>query len=118
MTASLSHASLILAAAINAGFRESGVQSLKNLTDAEAYPMVAVRSAGLAFESLVGVIEGPTGAETREDGPERVRRLVDDGYLDILVGIAGERFRANSERIARFEGELFGKEGEGRGRLG
>ncbi|KAL8875598.1 MAG: hypothetical protein Q9192_009023, partial [Flavoplaca navasiana] len=42
-TASLSHAAPILSAAISAGFRESGVQSLKNLTDPNAIPMVAVR---------------------------------------------------------------------------
>ncbi|KAL8879587.1 MAG: hypothetical protein Q9192_008200, partial [Flavoplaca navasiana] len=40
-TASLSHAAPILSAAISAGFRESGVQSLKNLSDPNAIPMVA-----------------------------------------------------------------------------
>ncbi|KAL2042679.1 hypothetical protein N7G274_004438 [Stereocaulon virgatum] len=56
MAASLYHAQPILTAAINAGFRESGIQSLKNLDDANAFPMVAIRTAGLALESIVGVV--------------------------------------------------------------
>ncbi|KAL8799801.1 MAG: hypothetical protein Q9182_005633 [Xanthomendoza sp. 2 TL-2023] len=123
-TASLTHAAPILSAAISAGFRESGVQSLKNLTDPNALPMVAVRSAGLAFESVIGVIHTPLNPpqalhrgdledeqEQQEDKEGIAEALVDENYLEMLVDIANERFEANTERIRRFEEALFGKAG-------
>lgn len=95
MTASLRHAQRVLSAAINAGFRESGVQSLRNLDDKEASPMVAVRTSGLALESIIGYLgEG--------EGSEDVRCIVTESYLRIIVGLINERFGANTERIARF----------------
>lgn len=108
MTASLYHAQPILAAAINAGFRESGIQSLKNLDDSHAFPMVAIRTAGLAFESLVGLI--PNRTQDHEDGAqieEHITRVVSEEYLELLVKIANERFKANADRIQRFEQDLF-----------
>lgn len=95
MSASLHHAQPVLSAAINAGFRESGVQSLRNLADAEACPMVAVRTAGLALESVIGFgMEG--------QGREIAKSLVDEEYLRMLVAVANERFKANQERGERF----------------
>ncbi|KAL9097974.1 MAG: hypothetical protein Q9163_006269 [Psora crenata] len=91
----------VLAAAINAGFRESGVQSLKNLDDVNAFPMVAVRSSGLAFESLVGYIAETEGEE------EMISSLVSTGYLRTLMDIANGRFKANAERMKRLEEELL-----------
>jgi tRNA wybutosine-synthesizing protein 3 len=81
---------------MEAGFRESGAVSLlARQPDEEATPMVAVRSMGLSFESLIG-------AET--DG---VRRLVvSPQYLKTLVRIANERFVENEKRIARFSAAL------------
>ncbi|KAL8810120.1 MAG: hypothetical protein Q9223_007816, partial [Gallowayella weberi] len=124
-TASLTHAAPILNAAISAGFRESGVQSLKNLTDPNALPMVAVRSAGLAFESVIGIIHTrlnpPQALHGRDmedeqqqqgDKEEIAEALVDETYLETLVDIANERFEANTERIRRFEEALFGIEGK------
>ncbi|KAF6219602.1 hypothetical protein HO133_004071 [Letharia lupina] len=111
MTASLHRAQPILAAAINAGFRESGIQSLKNLDDRTAFPMVAIRTAGLAFESLVGLI--PNRTQDREDGAEieeHVTCIVSEEYLELLVNIANERFKTNAERIQRFEQDLFKRE--------
>lgn len=101
-TASLHHAAPILASAINAGFRESGIQSLNNLDDANTFPMVAIRSAGLAFESLVAHLD---------EGGEVVRNLVSDGYLRLLLRMANERFKANAERTCRFQEDLFRREG-------
>ncbi|KAL8661974.1 MAG: hypothetical protein Q9202_005100 [Teloschistes flavicans] len=126
-TASLHHASPILKAAIAAGFRESGVQSLKNLTDANALPMVAVRSAGLAFESLIGRVAAPRrdlGSDNNnnnnnhdggDEGGNRevvVEALVSEEYLEILMGIANARFAANGERMRRFERLLFNRAGD------
>lgn len=115
MTASLHHAQPVLAAAINAGFRESGIQSLKNLDDPNAFPMVAIRTAGLAFESLIGVI--PDRTQDDEDGgenEEHITRIISDEYLELLISIANERFKTNAERIRRFEQDLFKRE-EGHG---
>lgn len=102
MTASLHHAQPVLSAAINAGFRESGVQSLKNLDDANSFPMVAIRTSGLALSSLIGFA-------TNGDGPEFEQALVDDNHLRMLLQLANDRFKANAERIKRFEEDLFKK---------
>ncbi|KAG8528669.1 uncharacterized protein KY384_006356 [Bacidia gigantensis] len=105
MCASLHHAQHILSSAINAGFRESGVQSLKNLNDENAFPMVALRTSGLAFESLVAYV----GEDEIEQ--ETIRSLVDETYLRILVQIANERFGTNAERRRRFESLLASSKG-------
>ncbi|MCJ1251966.1 hypothetical protein MMC30_009204 [Trapelia coarctata] len=110
MAASLRHAQPVLAAAINAGFRESGVQSLKNLDDPHAFPMVAVRSSGLSLSSLVGFADDDTS-----DG--EVRAMVSEEYLHNLLEIANERFKANKGRVARFRSHLLqDKRGEGGGK--
>jgi tRNA wybutosine-synthesizing protein 3 len=57
--------------------------------------MVAVRSMGLSFESLIG-------AET--DGVRQL--IVSPQYLKTLVQIANERFVENEKRIARFSTAL------------
>lgn len=133
MTASLHHAQPILAAAINAGFRESGVQSLKNLDDVNAFPMVAIRSAGLALESVVGALHdqvddesedrqdlgGSRGARNHEaldeeedsEDEETACSMVSEEYCEMLRKLANERFKANSERMRRFENDLFRKQG-------
>lgn len=111
--ATLQHARPLLAAAINAGFRESGVPSLRALEDAEHGVMVAVRTAGLAFETVVGVVEdgiiddgvdGANGIQRR--GREVTKRVVDEEYLAMCAGVVNERFRWNAERRERFRGEL------------
>lgn len=77
---------------MEAGFRETGAVSLlSRLPGDEAMPVVAVRSMGLSFESLIG-------SET--DGVRRL--LVSPQYLKTLVQIANERFAENEKRIARF----------------
>lgn len=100
MTASLHHAEPVLSAAINAGFRESGIQSLKTLSDPGACPMVAIRSSGLALESLIGVTED--SATTEE-----ISAIVSEEYLETLLYLANQRFISNSERIQRFSENLF-----------
>lgn len=111
MTASLHHAQPILAAAVNAGFRESGIQSLKNLEDPNAFPMVAIRTAGLAFESVVGVLPSDLGDEgDGEEAEEHTTNIAGEAYLELLVSIANERFKMNTERMLRFEQDLFKRE--------
>lgn len=124
LTASLHHAQPILSAAINAGFRESGIQSLKNLQDPQnSLPMVAVRSTGLALGAIIGYSVDPTVMKQREgeggedanrdeEGQEdKVQSIVSEEYLGVLVRLANERFEANRERMRRFEEGLFGKGG-------
>jgi tRNA wybutosine-synthesizing protein 3 len=54
-------------------------------------PIVAIRTAGLSFESLVGVQTG-------------IKRtcIVSEEYLDTLVHVANARFLENQKRIDRF----------------
>jgi tRNA wybutosine-synthesizing protein 3 len=59
--------------------------------------MVAVRSTGLALDSVIGWLG-------RED--EGVS-IVDDDYLEGLLAIANERFAENSRRINRFRDLLL-----------
>ena len=108
LAASLHYAQRILTAAINAGFRESGVQSLKNLDDPNSFPMVAIRSSGLALSSLIGFLS------TDDDGEERVQSMADESHLRLLLELGNARFEANAERIRRFEANLFkGRENPG-----
>lgn len=109
MAASLKHARPLLAAAINAGFRESGVQSLRNIDDPEACPMVAVRTAGLGVESIIGHMRSTSavngnhqGSTSHRSDDSRLEALVTEEYLVMLVQIANERFSSNAKRIKRF----------------
>lgn len=108
MAASLHHAQPILAAAITAGFRESGIQSLKNLENPYAFPFVAIRTAGLAFASLIGLKPNCTYQQGHAAViEESITRIVSEEYLELLVNIANDRFKANAERTLRFEHDLF-----------
>ncbi|KIW71420.1 hypothetical protein PV04_03589 [Phialophora macrospora] len=103
--ASLLHARPLLAAAINAGFRESGVQSLRVLDPAEADKgvMVAVRTAGLGFDTVVGYV----AEREDEDGHEgTIHQVVGEEYLRMCVEVVNERFGWNEERRERFRAEL------------
>ncbi|KAK2861273.1 hypothetical protein FQN49_004371 [Arthroderma sp. PD_2] len=101
MAASLKDAQPVLAAASNAGFRESGLQGLRCLEDTDTCPIVAVRSSGLGLESIIGYVE--------DDGsPDfSVRSLVTEEYLQLLVRISNERFKTNTERTERFRVRLL-----------
>lgn len=98
--ANLHAAKRLLAAVINAGFRESGVQSLKALDDEEAGVMLAVRSTGLSFETVVGIVE-ENGSE------ERYTAIVGDEYLKTCTAVINERFAWNDERKERLMNELL-----------
>lgn len=98
LSASLDEAQRVLNAAMSAGFRESGAMSLGSAAKTgEANPMVAVRSAGYAFDTIIGY----------QDDEGRNLSLVDESHLRTLVCIANERFKINFERIARFRAALM-----------
>ncbi|KAB2570526.1 tRNA wybutosine-synthesizing protein [Lasiodiplodia theobromae] len=105
LTASLADAQRVLSAALQAGFRESGAVGLHPNTDGSITPMVAVRSIGLTFDSVIAC-EGTDG---------RMVPVVDEQYLQSLVELANDRFSVNTERIERFRAHLlaqFRKPGE------
>jgi len=82
---------MILTAALQAGFRESGALNLISATKEPATPMVAVRCMGLTLESLVGYhFEGEGICNVPESD------------LATLLAISNERFDENEDRIARF----------------
>ena len=99
LCASLQYAKPLLSAAINAGFRESGVQSLKALeTDFNGDGvMVAIRTNGIVFESVVGVYDSEL---------EIAQSLVTDAYLEICASVVNERFQWNEIRKQRLTREL------------
>ncbi|KAL5611445.1 hypothetical protein BROUX41_000945 [Berkeleyomyces rouxiae] len=94
LTASPAHAQLVLRCALQAGFRESGSLNITpDTSSGHTTPMVAVRSLGLSFESLLG---------HRRDGDSETTLYVPEGYLDIVMDLANERFIQNTRRIERF----------------
>ncbi|KAJ8123932.1 hypothetical protein ONZ43_g223 [Nemania bipapillata] len=96
LTASLDHAQLLLRAGLQAGFRESGAVNVTSATAEAVTPIVAIRSMGLSFESLVGI---------QEDGVTKC--TVSKDYLYSLVRIANERFEENRKRIERFRNAIL-----------
>ncbi|KAI8251288.1 hypothetical protein K4K58_008959 [Colletotrichum sp. SAR11_239] len=103
LTASPSHAQLLLKCALAAGFRESGALNLlpsAPSTDDQqpsVTPIVGVRTMGLGLESLVGYVD---------DSNDTRHCTVSADYLRTLVDIANERFVENAARIARFRAAL------------
>lgn len=63
----------------------------------EINPLVAVRSTGYSFDAIIGY-QNETGNNIA---------LIDEEYLQTLVGIANERFKVNTERIERFRSALL-----------
>ncbi|KAF4445713.1 hypothetical protein F53441_10587 [Fusarium austroafricanum] len=92
LTASPEHAQILLRCGLQAGFRESGALNITPSGKDAAAPMVAIRTMGLAFESLIG---------QQVDGHRQ--RIVSPEYLHTLVKIANERFVENKKRIDRFQ---------------
>lgn len=80
---------------MSAGFRESGIHSV---TGGDPNPVVAIRTMGLAFSSIIGYA-APSG---------EIKPMVPETYLRTLVQIANERFAVNTERTERFRRALLG----------
>lgn len=70
--------------------------SLSAKNSAESNPIVAIRSAGYSFDSIIG-FQDENGQNTA---------LVDEQYLQTLVCIANQRFKINTERIERLRAAL------------
>lgn len=95
------HAHLVMSAASDAGFRESGISgNIEDSAQKSATPMVAVRSSGLAFDSLIAYADSTTAD---------VKTMVTEDYLRALLGVANERFITNAQRKERFRVGLLEK---------
>ncbi|PTD05566.1 tRNA wybutosine-synthesizing protein 3 [Fusarium culmorum] len=86
------HAQILLRCGLQAGFRESGALNIVPSGKDATTPMVAIRTMGLAFESLIG-----------QQVDSQRQRIVSPEYLQTLVDIANERFDENKKRIERFQ---------------
>jgi len=93
LTASLNHAQVVLSAALQSGFRESGALNLTSSSQDSAAPMVGIRSMGLAFESVIGY---------QKDGANYC--MIPNWQLENLLAMSNRRFGENGKRIARFSG--------------
>lgn len=92
LTASLEHAQALLRCAQQAGFRESGVINVTaGAGEPDIIPIVAIRTMGLGFESLIGF---------QQNGKRQP--MVEMPYLETLVELSNTRFVENKKRIERF----------------
>ncbi|KAI1638019.1 methyltransferase TYW3-domain-containing protein [Biscogniauxia mediterranea] len=97
LTASPDHAQLLLGCGLQAGFRESGAVNLVSAAGEPVTPMVAIRSMGLALESLVGVQHADSAPTC----------TVPQEYLQTLLRVSNERFEENKKRITRFRAAIL-----------
>ncbi|KAF2745824.1 hypothetical protein M011DRAFT_405725 [Sporormia fimetaria CBS 119925] len=104
LTSSLEDAQRAITAALTSGFRESGSVSLSPGKAGDINPMVAVRSTGYSFDSIIGY--------QNESGDNIA--MVDEECLRTLVGIANARFDINTDRISRFRTALLDQYDESR----
>lgn len=95
LTDSVKEAQVALNAALAAGFRESGISGILDSKGQLSNPMVAVRSSGLAMDSIIGF-------QAALDGIDRICAMVSESYLRTLVQVANERFKVNLHRVDRF----------------
>ena len=72
--------------------------NLISTTSEAPTPMVAVRSTGLALDSVIG----------RLDADGEGICIVSDTSLEGLLAVSNERFEENSKRITRFRDLLLG----------
>lgn len=97
LCSSIQSAQRVQNAAMSAGFRESGISSITSQSDGSTTAMTAVRTTGLAFDSVVGY----------EDSRGKLVPMVDEAYMNVLVELANERFAVNTERSERFRKALI-----------
>lgn len=61
------------------------------------FPMVAIRSNGLAMDSIIGIVDDVSG---------KVRRVVEVAYIAMLVRVGNMRFRENAARMEKLAANL------------
>lgn len=85
---SLNLAHTILSTALSCGFRESGI--MNPALGKSQYPTIAIRSNGLAMDSIIGVLNAESG---------KVQTVVNEDYIEMLVRVSNMRFTENKCRI-------------------
>ena len=60
-------------------------------------PMVAIRSNGLAMDSIIGIVDDASG---------KVRSVVEAAYIAMLVRVGNMRFKENAVRMERLAAGL------------
>jgi tRNA wybutosine-synthesizing protein 3 len=98
LTSSAEDAQAALQAATQSGFRESGISGLLDNKGQPSTPMVAVRSSGLALDSVIGFKD----LDSSTTGVGTIQPMVSESYLRAIVRLANERFSINEERKVRF----------------
>ena len=94
----MEEAQAALHAAVQSGFRESGISGLLDSKGQPSTPMVAVRSSGLALDSVIGFKH----ADSSVTGAANIQPMVSESYLRTIVQLANDRFTTNEERKIRF----------------
>lgn len=102
LTASLSHAQMVLTAASQAGFRESGAINLARAAGEQPMPMVGVRCLGLGFDSIIGCLH-----QEDDHGNHLIQSLVTEEYMHTLIDIANGKFLENAKRTEDFRMKLL-----------
>ncbi|KAF8540054.1 tRNA wybutosine-synthesizing protein [Trichophaea hybrida] len=93
-TRTLEVAHIILSTALSTGFRESGIMNVA--LGKNQFPMVAVRSNGLAMDSIIGIL----------DDTGKPQKVVDDDYIAMLVRVGNMRFKENTAKMAKLTTNL------------
>ncbi|KAI9788850.1 MAG: hypothetical protein M1816_006514 [Peltula sp. TS41687] len=105
LATSLLHAQMVLTAASQAGFRESGAINLVHAASgAQPMPMVGIRCLGLGFDSIVGYLH-----QHNDHAENQLIRtsLVTENHLRTLVDVANGRFVENARRMESFRTRLL-----------
>lgn len=87
---------------MQSGLRESGISGILDSKGQPSTPMVAVRSSGLALDSIIGFVD----SQESTSGTATVQPMVTEYYLRTLVKVANERFATNEQRKVRFADAL------------
>lgn len=99
----------VLKCAQQAGFRESGASNVPG--DADTPVNIAIRTAGLGFDCIVGCVAdgvpGADGVDSEAQGRAACTSLVSEDYLSMLVHNGNEKFRVNLERMERLRSLLL-----------
>ncbi|KAI9760582.1 MAG: hypothetical protein M4579_001551 [Chaenotheca gracillima] len=105
LTASPTHAHAVLSAALQAGFRESG--AIGPFVPASCtQPMVAIRTAGLSLDSIVGYLPASSASAENANNSTAPISLVSEQHLQLLVSVVNARFSENEKRRERLFSEL------------
>ncbi|KAI4715913.1 hypothetical protein E4T48_07894 [Aureobasidium sp. EXF-10727] len=84
-------------AALQSGFTESGISSISTDNLRTSTAVVAIRTASLAFDSIIGY-EGADG---------KLIPMVTEAYMRVLVELCNEKFRINEQKTEAFREALF-----------